>query len=103
MFSGGKGGMFSVGKGGRCEGLTTLPTSCADCLEIWEPQPPGTLRACHGIALPLYIWAVCFSHHPVEIPVHKASDTGEISPHKQWVQAYNKKQQDALFIFNLFQ
>jgi hypothetical protein len=34
------------GKGGRCVGLTTLPSSCADCLEIWEPQPPGTLRAC---------------------------------------------------------
>jgi hypothetical protein len=41
------------GKGGRCVGLTTLPPSCADCLEIWEPQPPGTLRACNGIALPL--------------------------------------------------
>jgi hypothetical protein len=36
------------GKGGRCGvGLTTLPPSCADCLEIWEPQPPGTLRACN--------------------------------------------------------
>jgi len=34
------------GNGGRCIGLTTLPTSSADCLEIWEPQPPGTLRAC---------------------------------------------------------
>jgi len=31
------------GKGGRCVGLTNLPPSCADCLEIWEPQPPGTL------------------------------------------------------------
>jgi len=28
--------------------LTTLPRSCADCLEIWEPQPPGTLSACPG-------------------------------------------------------
>jgi len=36
------------GKGGRCVGLTTLPYSCADCLEIWEPQRPGTLRACPG-------------------------------------------------------
>jgi hypothetical protein len=36
-------------KVGRCEGLTTLPPSCADCLEIWEPQPPGTLRACPGL------------------------------------------------------
>jgi len=44
------------GKVGRCVGLTTLPPSCADCLEIWKPQRPGTLRACpgrHGIALPL--------------------------------------------------
>jgi hypothetical protein len=37
------------GKGGRCVGLTTLLNSCADCLEIWEPQPPGTLRACPGL------------------------------------------------------
>ena len=37
------------GKGGRCVGLTTLPPSCADCLEIWEPQPPGTLRVCPGL------------------------------------------------------
>jgi hypothetical protein len=28
---------FLRGKGGRCLGLTTLPPSCADCLEIWEP------------------------------------------------------------------
>ena len=40
---------FLVGKGGWCVGLTTLPPSCADCLEIWEPQPPGTLRACPGL------------------------------------------------------
>ena len=37
------------GKGGRGVGLTTLPPSCADCLEIWEPQPPGTLRASPGL------------------------------------------------------
>jgi hypothetical protein len=29
--------------------LTTLPPSCADYLEIWEPQPPGTFRACPGL------------------------------------------------------
>jgi hypothetical protein len=27
------------GKCGRCVGLTTLRTSCADCLEIRQPQP----------------------------------------------------------------
>jgi len=49
-------GNIPEGKGGRCVGQTTLPHSCADCLEIWEPEPPGTLRACKacaGIALPL--------------------------------------------------
>jgi hypothetical protein len=25
---------FLEGKGGRCAGLTTLPPTCADCLEI---------------------------------------------------------------------
>ena len=40
------------GKGGLCVGLTNLPPSCAECLEIWQPQTPGTLRpvqACRGI------------------------------------------------------
>ena len=37
---------ISWGKDGRCVGLTALSHSYADCLEIWEPQPPGTHRAC---------------------------------------------------------
>ena len=28
---------ISGGKGGRRVGVTTLPPSCAECLEIWEP------------------------------------------------------------------
>jgi len=32
--------------GDQCIGLTTLPPSRADCLEIWKRQPPGTLRHC---------------------------------------------------------
>jgi hypothetical protein len=42
-------GMFPGGKGGRCVGLTTSPSSCAESLEIWESQPPGTRRACPGL------------------------------------------------------
>jgi len=42
-------GIFPGGEGGQCVGLTTLPPSCVDCVEIWEPQPPGTLRACPGL------------------------------------------------------
>ena len=42
-------GILPGGKSCQCVGLTSLPPSCADCLEIWEPQPPGTLRACPGL------------------------------------------------------
>jgi len=42
-------GYFLWDKGGRCVWLITLPPSCADVLEIWEPQPPGTLRASPGL------------------------------------------------------
>jgi hypothetical protein len=38
-----------AGKGGRCVGLTTFPPLCVDCLEIWVPQPPGTIRPCPGL------------------------------------------------------
>jgi len=34
--------------------MTTLPPSCAGCSEIWEPQPPGTLRACQPVAVHIY-------------------------------------------------
>ena len=47
---------FLGGKGGRCVGLTTLSPSCADCLEIWESQPPGTLWACPGMYSLLYLY-----------------------------------------------
>ena len=46
---------FLGGKSGRCVGLTTLPPSCADYLEIWEPhllEPSGPVQACNGIDLP---------------------------------------------------
>jgi hypothetical protein len=46
--------IISEGKEGRCLGLTTLPPSCPDLLEIWEHQIPGTpgsVQASNGIAL----------------------------------------------------
>jgi hypothetical protein len=47
------------GKGGRCVRLTS-PPSRAECHEIWEPKPPGTLWASYtrpltGLLLPLKI------------------------------------------------
>ena len=35
--------------------LTTVPPSCAERHEIWEPQPPVTLRVCTRIALPFHV------------------------------------------------
>ena len=35
--------------GGRCVGLSTLPPSCADCLEICELHHPATLMVCPGL------------------------------------------------------
>jgi hypothetical protein len=42
-------GIFPRGKGDRCLGLTTLPHSQDNCFEVWELQPPRTLRACPGL------------------------------------------------------
>ena len=49
---------ISLGKGGRFVGLTTLKPSCADCLEIWEPQPPGNLWACPGLEWESFIFTL---------------------------------------------
>jgi hypothetical protein len=50
-------------KSGRCVGLTTLPPPCADCLEIWKPQPPGTLRACRGLYWDRFIFTGIYSSY----------------------------------------
>jgi len=54
-FLGRKPGIFSGAKGDRCIGLTILPPSCANCLEIQEPQPPGTLMAMDCFTFPDHI------------------------------------------------
>jgi len=46
-------------KGGRCVRLTTLPPSFAECLVIWEPQPPGMLRACPGLKWDCITFYLC--------------------------------------------
>jgi hypothetical protein len=45
-------------KGGRCVMLTTLPSLCADYLEIWEP--PGSLRASLGLYRDSFTFTVQF-------------------------------------------
>jgi hypothetical protein len=44
-------------KGGRYVGLT-LPPSCSECHETWDPKGPGTpgiIQTCTGIAVPLLL------------------------------------------------
>jgi len=53
-------------------GLTTLPPSCVECLEIWAPQAPENLKACPGpprpaqactrLALPFVLWDINYWH-----------------------------------------
>jgi len=61
------------GKGGRCIGLTTLPPSCADCHEIWEPQPPGTLRACPDLYRNCFTFYSLLQNVPTRSGAHPAS------------------------------
>jgi hypothetical protein len=61
---------FLGSKGGRCVGLTTLPPSCADCLQVWEPQLPGILSACSGLYRDFCIFALPFRH--MFVPLFKA-------------------------------
>ena len=65
------------GKGGWCVRLTTSPPSCANCHDVWEPQPPGTLRACPGLSKGLLY--LSFSHlvaHLVEALRYKPEGRG---------------------------
>jgi hypothetical protein len=52
---------------GRWVGLTTLPHSQTDCLEIWEPQLPGKFRACPGL------YEDCFTFSTTYYPIAAAT------------------------------
>jgi len=67
---------FLGGKGGRCLGLTMSPPSCADCLEIWEPQLPGTLRARPA----LFRDCFTFTYLPKYLPVSQPTDVPTYLP-----------------------
>jgi hypothetical protein len=65
---------FLGDKSSQCLGLTTLPPSCADCLEIWEPQTPGILGAClslhrdsftlYCVYVPIYRFCISYMRDP---------------------------------------
>jgi len=52
---------YSLGsEGGWWVGLTTLILSCGHYLEIWELQPPGSLRAFPGLHRDCFIFITKF-------------------------------------------
>jgi len=53
---------ISYNKGGRCLGLKTLPPSCADCLEIWEPVLSIVIAS---LCYPLSACVIHFISQPV--------------------------------------
>jgi hypothetical protein len=54
-------GILPGGKDGRCVGLRTLPPSCADYLEILEPQLPRTPKTSRPVAGKLYLYLITYS------------------------------------------
>ena len=62
---------------GRCVGLTTFLTSCADCIEILGAQLPGALRTCRGIDV--------FRSHVVSRPCCTSCGyVQDVSPRRRW-------------------
>jgi hypothetical protein len=60
---------FLAGKGGRCVGLITWPPSRADCLEIWEPQTPGTPKGLSRPVMGLLFYLYLYLIHTCRVPI----------------------------------
>ena len=67
-------------KGGRCVGLTTLPLSCADCLEIWEAStswnPQSLSRPVMGL---LYLLHTVYTLRAINLLKKKVSRSVHLS------------------------
>ena len=67
-------------------GLTILPPSCSDCLEIWEPQPTGILRACPGLyrdCFNFYLYILRTS--PICLEKYRSADKSLARPTSRYI------------------
>jgi len=83
---------FLGGKSSQYVLLTTLPSSCAKCHEIWQPHPPGTLRACPGL------YRDCFTFNllngsgwPTSRPGRFTPGNNLVSTTGNWRKSYNEE------------
>ena len=53
---------FLEGREGRCVGLTNLPLTGSDFLEIWETEPLESIRACPGLYMELFTTTLTFKN-----------------------------------------
>jgi len=71
---------FLEGKGGRCLGLTTLPSSCVHCFEIWETQPPAKISYCPGLYRPYFVQPGTYGRMPILCRLHIACTQSAVRP-----------------------
>jgi len=60
-------------------GLVTLPPSCADGLEVCEPEPLGTLRVCPDLSMDCC--TKIYGGYPVICNWRARRDSGGLAPH----------------------
>ena len=51
---------FLGGKNGRYTGMASFQTSCVECFDICELQPPGIIRACPSLYRNCYTFVLSF-------------------------------------------
>jgi hypothetical protein len=64
------------GKGGRCVRLTNLH---AECNEIWEPKPPGTLWASPGLLRDCFTFTLQLTQYFSDVKIEKNEMGGACS------------------------
>ena len=70
------GGRGRAGRKGQGLRLTTIQPSCADCLEIWSPQTPGTLQAAIGLYRDCLTFTLSTENENMNIPYTTAFPYG---------------------------